>query len=125
MKIKESKTKEFEEMVETNSHDDYSKGTVDFAIRWAEEMETLLEKEEQNGVHKTPMKIGDVAKYAEKLADTDGITGFMYGCAMAILSKYWEYGEDLRIWHNSKFGATGEKANNNGGVINPPIWIAG
>lgn len=43
-----------------------------------------------------PMKV--ITDNAEKLsnkADTEGITGFMYGCAVNILSHYWKYGEYL------------------------------
>ena len=48
-------------------------------------------------------------------ADTEGITGFMYGCAVSILSQYWEYGEELRKWHNKEYNYDGK------GVVNPAI----
>jgi hypothetical protein len=44
-----------------------------------------------------------------------GITGFMYGAAVQILSKCWKHGEDLRKWHNNEYGHEGE------GVVNPAI----
>ena len=50
-------------------------------------------------------------------ADTEGITGFMYGCAVSILSHYWEYGEFLQKWHNKEYGYEGE------GVVNPAILV--
>ena len=48
-------------------------------------------------------------------ADTEGITGFMYGCAMIILAQCWKYGEYLRKWHNKEYGYDGD------GVVNPAI----
>lgn len=55
---------------------------------------------------------------ADKLsydADTEGITGFMYGCAVSILSQCWEYGQYLRKWHNKEYGYDGM------GVVNPAV----
>lgn len=48
-------------------------------------------------------------------ADTEGITGFMYGASVGILSKCWEYGEELRKWHNKEYDYEGY------GVVNPAI----
>ena len=44
-----------------------------------------------------------------------GITGFMYGAAVSILSHCWKYGEELRKWHNKDYGHEGD------GVVNPAI----
>lgn len=41
----------------------------------------------------------------------------MYVYAVGILSKYWEYGGELRKWHNKKYKYTGN------GVINPARLI--
>ena len=67
--------------------------------------------------------MGDVAKQTSHDADLEGITGFMYGCAVSILSKCWKHGEDLRRWHNldTQIGNEGEKANESGGVLNPAL----
>jgi hypothetical protein len=56
-----------------------------------------------------------------------GITGFMYGCAVAILADVWEYGEELRRWHNLKtqIGKEGERANEKGTVLNPAVLCLG
>lgn len=45
-----------------------------------------------------------------------GITGFMYGCAINLLSARWKYGEDLKIYHNSKYNYSGD------GVVNPAVF---
>ena len=93
-----------------NNQDFYGSGVYDFAARWADLMEADIEA------------VGDAQKAivanAEKRsseADTDGITGFMYGCAVSILSQAWEYGEILRKWHNREYGYEGD------GCVNPAI----
>ena len=49
----------------------------------------------------------------------EGITGFMYGAAVSILSQCWEYGEYLRKWHNKDYGYDGD------GVVNPAVITVG
>ena len=62
-------------------------------------------------IQKMPAK----ARSEPRKADTEGITGFMYGCAVNILSQCWEYGEVLRKWHNKEYDYEGD------GVVNPAI----
>jgi len=86
-----------------NNQDFYGKGVYDFLERWADLMENkaLVDGLSMEGVINT---------YAEELshtADTDGITAFMYGSAVSILSQVWEYGELLQNWHNSLYSGTG------------------
>jgi len=71
--------------------------------------------------------VEDCADTASHLADSEGITGFMYGCAVAILAKVWVHGEALRRWHNLKtqLRDEGEKANESGGVLNPALLNLG
>lgn len=59
--------------------------------------------------------------------DDDGITGFMYGCAVQMLAKSWKHGEALRRWHNkeTQIGMEGDKANETGGVLNPALLSLG
>ena len=64
-------------------------------------------------------KIVDIADSTSHEADTEGITGFMYGCAVNALSQLWEYGEELRKWHNKEYNYDGE------GVVNPAILTIG
>ena len=106
----------FEEQRRINT-DPYGKCCVDYAEAWADAMEA---------------KIAEGKTVAECAQETGtevdrrpgfGITGFMYGCAVQILSQCWEHGEDLRRWHNldTQIGTEGEKANDSGGVLNPAI----
>lgn len=101
-----------------NNQDPYGKAVNDFAECWA----NLIEQEVANG-----KKLEDVAKDTSRAADTDGITGFMYGCAVSILSAVWLHGEQLRRWHNkeTQIGTEGDAANESGGVLNPALISIG
>ena len=104
---------DFKKHVESNK-DPYGKAIIDYAIRWAEIMEVHI----GYGEH-----VADIAKSASHQADTEGLTGFMYGCAVSVLAQYWEHGEELRQWHNldTQIQNEGERANKEGGVLNPAL----
>lgn len=106
MKIKAGKENDYKQFVEVNSHDAYSNAVVTYAQRWADLMEASISSGE---------RLVDVAKETSHKADTDGITGFMYGCAVNALSQLWEYGDELRRWHNNEYNYDGD------GVVNPAI----
>ena len=113
MKIKEGMQADWDKTVAAND-DPYGKAGVSYTQRWAEMMEAKLEAGE---------KLEDIADKTSHEADTEGITGFMYGCAVSILSQVWEHGEELRRWHNKdvQIGDEGDKANESGGVLNPAL----
>ena len=117
MRIKSGMEDDWAKTVENND-DPYGKAGVGFARRWAETMEKRLDAGE---------KLEDIAEPTSHEADTEGITGFMYGCAVSVLSACWEHGEDLRRWHNidTQIGSEGEKANESGGCLNPAILSVG
>lgn len=104
--------------VGTNSSDGYSRGVVDYAERWA----CLMERAMQAG-----SSIADCAESTSHEADVDGITGFMYGCAVQALSQFWIHGPELRRWHNSKYLSADEveAAQESGGTVNPAILTIG
>ena len=110
MKILKGKEQEYKEWYDKNS-DSYSRACFTYAERWAELLETKIENSDK--------EISEVfKKYAEEYshkADTEGISGFMYGVAIQILSMEWEYGEYLRKWHNKEYDYEGE------GTVNPAI----
>lgn len=115
MQIKPDKQSEYATYRESNTQDPYSKGVVDFSEKWA----TLMEERLAAGA-----TVADCAKETSATADAEfGITGFMYGCAVSALAMFWEHGEALRRWHNldTQIGTEGEKANENGGVLNPAL----
>lgn len=99
--------------VEANK-DGYGSGVIRFAERWARLMEGRI----ANGD-----TVEGCADEASHLADNEGITGFMYGAAVSILSQVWVHGEQLRRWHNlsTQIGNEGVKANESGGVLNPAL----
>jgi hypothetical protein len=93
--------------------DPYGGAAFEFLEQWA----VLMEAEIASGE-----KLEAVADACSKKADEAfGITGFMYGCAVSVLSQCWEHGETLRRWHNLKtqIGDEGERANRDGGTLNP------
>ena len=59
--------------------------------------------------------VAQAAQSTQYKADKQGITGYMYGCAVNILSGFWEYGEELQQWHNQQYEYTG------GEVVNPAV----
>jgi hypothetical protein len=97
-----------------NNQDPYGKACYTYAERWADLMEAEMAKGKP---------LADCAKPTSHDADTEGITGFMYGCAVSTLAAVWEQGEELRRWHNldSQIRDEGERANESGGVLNPAL----
>jgi hypothetical protein len=101
-----------------NNTDPYGRRCYTYAEDWAK----LMETEMAGGP-----AVADCAEATSHEADTDGITGFMYGAAVSILSNCWEHGEELRKWHNldMQIGNEGAKANESGGVLNPALLSIG
>ncbi len=118
MKVKTGMETEYEEYKRINADDAYSHAVVVYGEAWANLMEARLTNGEL---------VREIAKECSHTADTDGITGFMYGCAVSALAHFWEYGEELRRWHNldTQLGNEGEKANESGGVLNSALLNIG
>lgn len=98
--------------------DPYGRRCFTYAEEWADLMEARMAKGEA---------LEDCAAATSREADTDGITGFMYGAAVSILAKCWVHGDQLRRWHNLKtqIGTEGERANERGTVLNPALLNIG
>jgi len=94
--------------------DEYGKAIITYAERWA----NLMEEGMLSG-----MSLEKVADKASHDADTEGITGFMYGAAVSVLFTSWIHGDALRRWHNLKtqLHTEGEEANKKGIVLNPAL----
>lgn len=101
--LKDSKT--WDEYVEKNQ-DAYRKCAVDYACDWAILMQYYMANGET---------IEQCADRASHELGWYGITGFMYGCAVQMLSQCWIHGEELRKWHNKEYNHEGD------GVVNPAI----
>lgn len=118
MKIKPGQETAYQEDKARNS-DRYGSACFNFAEDWAALMEARMAGGEL---------LPAIAKPSSHKADTYGLTGFMYGCAVSLLTVYWEHGEDLRQWHNlaTQIGTEGEAANaKEGAVLNPAMLICG
>lgn len=104
------------EKCKANNSDPY----VGRAVRYAEEWGRLMQTRIDNGE-----KLEDCADELSRLADDDGITGFMYGAAVSILAGCWRHGDALRRWHNRKtqIGTEGDEANDSGGVLNHAVLV--
>ena len=111
MEFKDDEAKKaWDDMVEVNSKDSYGMGVVKYARRWAKCMQKLIAE------GKTVIEIAEKTSHD---CDIEGITGFMYGCAVQALSKSWKYGEELRKWHNKNYGYEGDR------VVNPAVLTIG
>jgi len=99
-----------------NNQDPYGAAVYQYAETWANLMEARMAE---------GATLADIAQSTSHEADTGGITGFMYGCAVATLAHCWEHGEELRRWHNldTQVGNEGERANDAGTVLNPALLI--
>lgn len=117
MKLKQGTEQQYADYKAKNT-DPYGGRVVSYSEDWANLMEARMALGE---------KIAAIAQPTSQEADTDGITGFMYGCAVSGLAKFWEHGEALRLWHNldTQLGKEGEKANESGGVLNPALLNIG
>ena len=114
MKILEGREQDYKDWLGKNI-DPYGRGCFTYAERWAEMMENLIE----SSTDESMKVIIDNADRLSHEADTEGITGFMYGCAVSILSQCWKYGEELRKWHNKEYNYEGD------GVVNPAVMTIG
>ncbi len=112
-KIKPEMQADWEEGLK-NNQDPYGHRCYTYAADWAHLMELHMSE---------GATLAECAKQTSHDADTDGITGFMYGCAVSILAACWEHGEALRRWHNvdTQIGDEGERANADGSVLNPAL----
>ena len=109
MKIKNGMENKYKEWFDKNN-DPYGRRCFTYAECWAELLESNII--DNCDIQKV---IVDNAEECSRKADTDGITGFMYGMAVSILSECWEYGDYLRKWHNKEYNYEGN------GVVNPAI----
>lgn len=90
--------------------DPYGKCALDYAEGWAKLMQIEIAKGKtvKECAEKTSFELGFL-----------GITGFMYGYAVSLLSQCWKHGEELRKWHNKEYNHEGD------GVVNPAILTIG
>jgi hypothetical protein len=124
VRIKAGLEADYAKYKEVNSTDDYSAEVVRYGEAWADLMEQHISSAADKPIGDTILRC---AKETSHQADTDGITGFMYGAAVSALSKFWEHGETLRLWHNKDLAPMqAEEANAKpGAVLNPALVTIG
>jgi hypothetical protein len=115
--LKEGAQDEWRRALDINT-DPYGRRCCTYAADWARRMEEAMAQ---------GATLTDCAEETSRAADTDGITGFMYGAAVSMLAHCWAHGEELRRWHNlaTQLGSEGEKANESGAVLNPALLTIG
>mgnify|MGYP001128586800 CR=1 FL=1 len=95
------------------NRDGYGHAILTYASRWAKLMEESISQGHN---------LEDVAKDLSNDADLEGITGFMYGAAVKILSDVWVHGDQLRCWHNRHYmGDEANEYNKKGATVNPAL----
>jgi hypothetical protein len=107
------------------NHDEpYGEAIIRYASEWATRAELQLTA---RGGELNDDEFGKILKETSHQADDEGITGFMYGCAVATLAGCWVHGERLRRWHNidTQIGTEGDAANEKGTVLNPALLSIG
>lgn len=111
LEFKDEEAKEkWNNWVKDNSYPSYNLYTMKYASWWGKYMQHVMSKHNKT--------VADIAENTFDLVDMDGITGFMYGCVVDILSQCWKHGEELRKWHNKKYNKEDSE-----GVINPAILV--
>jgi len=66
-------------------------GIVGFAERWAVLMEGRID---------AGIKLEDCAYETSRMADVEGVSGWMHETAIELLTEAWIHGEALLLWHN-------------------------
>lgn len=104
-----SNQENYDKWVESNK-DGYGAAIISYAETWGK----LMQVEIANG-----SALADIAESTSREADIEGITGFMYGAAVQVLTTCWKHGEEIRKWHNKQYNHEGD------GVVNPAILTIG
>ena len=120
MRIRDGKQKAWDACLAANADSAYGRAVNAYAKRWADAMEREIAAMAESGMCRDPREaVALCADEASHEADTDGITGFMHGCAVAALADVWEHGDALAEWHNASLG------HGSGGVANPALIVIG
>jgi hypothetical protein len=101
---------------EENNTGPYGKCCVDVARRVME----ILDEEQPFDTH-------SIICQADDEIDAGGITGFMAGAVASMVSRCHSRGEEFRrLWNtDNQIGSEGDRANEDGGVLNPAVMVIG
>lgn len=106
-------SKEDWELGKSKNTDGYGACIYEYAEGWAKLMQA--EAKEKGFTNIDVVVLSGIAQKTSHEMGFLGITGFMYGASVQILSQCWKYGEELRKWHNKEYNHEGD------GVVNPAI----
>lgn len=122
MPIKDVSVDEWNKCIKNNK-DPYGKACVDIA----REVMRMLDEDPKYQHPLVKKDTWQIICDADKSIDAGGITGFMAGCVANIVSNAHSRGEEFRIQWNldNSIRDEGQKANVEGGVINPAILVIG
>lgn len=97
-----------------NNKDSYGKACVDVA----REVMNILDEDKPFDPHR-------IICDADNKIDAGGITGFMAGCVAQMVSQCHSRGEEFRRAWNTQYQIKdeGDKANEEGGVLNPALLV--
>jgi len=93
----------------------YGQAVLRYAERWADLLEAKITERNDTSI---PTLFESYAENLSYAADTEGITGFMYGMAVVVLNQVWEYGEYLARWHNKEYTGSEDISQ---GIVNPAL----
>lgn len=99
MKIKTGLENACAELRANNAKDAVGLGIINYAERWCNMMEERIANGES---------VTQAAAETEYAADTELISGTMFGYSLNVLCRFWEHGEELREWYDSKYGIAEE-----------------
>lgn len=102
----------------SNNTNPYGRACFVFANELAKNLEDLMVDTGRPFNELSSAEIKEAEDKADKVVG--GVTGFMYGVAISCLTDVWEYGEELRKYHNTQMGNPSAK-----GTINPAILNIG
>ena len=102
------------------NNDGYGRAALLYAHDFAKALEAKILQ--TNSYEGFACLTDDMIKECERIADErpGGITGFMYGAAIATLKSVWRYGNELAKWHNKQWGVE-----DSDGVVNPAVVSIG
>lgn len=92
--------------------DGYGSAALDYAEGWAKLMQMEIAK------GKT---VAQCYESTQEGLGFLGITGFQFGCAVSVLAQTWKHGEELRKFHNNRYGVSEDKE----GTVNPAVLKLG
>lgn len=111
----EFSSKENWDLGKSKNMDEYGACIYEYAEGWAKLMQ--VEAKQKGYTNIDVIVLSAIAESTSLEMGFLGISGYMYGASIQILSQSWKYGEELMKWHNKKYNYDGD------GVVNPAVLV--